>query len=246
MHGIGKQHGFIIAAIIEQIFIVRDKSLLLRGIKLARYQFGLAIFHLDALQEFDQGRNGCSSRHRTFRSTPPLWWWSAAAFAIPSFSTRPAAPPSVRRRPWNRRRPLFQRDRHLLVCRLSHQPRRQAAAGPIHAARRDDRQWKCDECPGRTRSSRRLTPPVTIALSGMSHGRLRQTETPPGETAGPKGLNQCRRRWKADGIGARVRFRVTANLDCATECNCSICTKKDFFTASCRPGRFQLSAARMI
>ena len=32
MHGIGKQHGFIIAAIIEQIFMVRDKSLLLRGI----------------------------------------------------------------------------------------------------------------------------------------------------------------------------------------------------------------------
>ena len=48
MHGIGKQHGFIIAEIIEQIFIGRDKSLLPRGIKLARDHFGLAIFHLDA------------------------------------------------------------------------------------------------------------------------------------------------------------------------------------------------------
>ena len=26
----------------------------------------------------------------------------------------------------------------------------------------------------------------------------------------------------------RVRFRVTANLDCVTDCNCSICKKKGF------------------
>jgi hypothetical protein len=37
MHGIGEQHGFIIAERIEQVFIRRDESLLLRRIKLARW-----------------------------------------------------------------------------------------------------------------------------------------------------------------------------------------------------------------
>ena len=38
----------------------------------------------------------------------------------------------------------------------------------------------------------------------------------------------------------RVRFRVTANFDRVTECNCSICTKKGFVHLIVSPGQFQL------
>ena len=38
----------------------------------------------------------------------------------------------------------------------------------------------------------------------------------------------------------RVRFRVTADLDRVTECNCSICTKKGFLHLIVTPDRFQL------
>ena len=38
----------------------------------------------------------------------------------------------------------------------------------------------------------------------------------------------------------RVRFRVTANLDCVTECNCSICAKKGFLHLFVPPGQFEL------
>ena len=55
MHGIGKQHGFIIAERVEQIVISLDKGLLLRGIELARDHLGLAIFQLQPRQQLDQG-----------------------------------------------------------------------------------------------------------------------------------------------------------------------------------------------
>jgi hypothetical protein len=42
----------------------------------------------------------------------------------------------------------------------------------------------------------------------------------------------------------RVRFRVTANLDCVTECNCSICTKKGFLHLIVPPEQFQLLSGR--
>jgi hypothetical protein len=54
MHSIGKQYGFIIAEIVEQIVISLDKNLLLCGIKLARDQLGLAIFQIHPCQELDQ------------------------------------------------------------------------------------------------------------------------------------------------------------------------------------------------
>jgi len=38
----------------------------------------------------------------------------------------------------------------------------------------------------------------------------------------------------------RVRFRVRADLDAVTECNCSICTKKGFLRRIARPGDFEL------
>ena len=38
----------------------------------------------------------------------------------------------------------------------------------------------------------------------------------------------------------RVRFRVTANLDCVIECNCSICAKKGFLHLIVPPGQFEL------
>jgi hypothetical protein len=38
----------------------------------------------------------------------------------------------------------------------------------------------------------------------------------------------------------RVRFRVTANLDCVTACNCSICTKKGFLHLIVMPAQFEL------
>jgi hypothetical protein len=38
----------------------------------------------------------------------------------------------------------------------------------------------------------------------------------------------------------RVRFRVTANLDRVTECNCSICTKKGFLHLIVSRDRFEL------
>jgi len=42
----------------------------------------------------------------------------------------------------------------------------------------------------------------------------------------------------------RVRFRVTANLDCVTECNCSICAKKGFLHLFVPPGQFELLCGR--
>src|SRR4051812_44066672 len=44
MHGVGKQHRFIIAESVEKILVSLDKSPLLRGIKLARDHLRLAIF----------------------------------------------------------------------------------------------------------------------------------------------------------------------------------------------------------
>ena len=38
----------------------------------------------------------------------------------------------------------------------------------------------------------------------------------------------------------RVRFRVTADLDRVTECNCSICTKKGFLHLIVPPAQFEL------
>src|SRR5580704_13329303 len=38
----------------------------------------------------------------------------------------------------------------------------------------------------------------------------------------------------------RVRFRVTADLDRVTECNCSICTKKGFLHLIVAPEQFEL------
>ena len=38
----------------------------------------------------------------------------------------------------------------------------------------------------------------------------------------------------------RVRFRVTADLDSVTECNCSICTKKRFLHLIVAPEQFEL------
>ena len=42
----------------------------------------------------------------------------------------------------------------------------------------------------------------------------------------------------------RVRFRVTANLDCVFECNCSICAKKGFLHLFVPPGQFELLCGR--
>jgi hypothetical protein len=58
MHGIGEQHGFIIAERVEQVFISRAESLLLRRIKFARQHLGLAIFQVEPRQQLDQGRAG--------------------------------------------------------------------------------------------------------------------------------------------------------------------------------------------
>jgi hypothetical protein len=38
----------------------------------------------------------------------------------------------------------------------------------------------------------------------------------------------------------RVRFRVTADLDSVTECNCSMCAKKGFLHLIVPPERFEL------
>ena len=38
----------------------------------------------------------------------------------------------------------------------------------------------------------------------------------------------------------RVRFRVTADLDRVTECNCSMCGKKGFLHLIVAPGQFEL------
>ena len=91
MHGIGEQHGFIIAESVEQIFVSRDESLLLRRIKLARQHPGLAIFQVQPRQQLDQGRAGVADAIDCARSIPPLGCWSAAASAPPSLSTPPAA-----------------------------------------------------------------------------------------------------------------------------------------------------------
>ena len=42
----------------------------------------------------------------------------------------------------------------------------------------------------------------------------------------------------------RVRFRVTADLDRVTECNCSMCTKKGFLHLIVPPERFELLSGR--
>ena len=42
----------------------------------------------------------------------------------------------------------------------------------------------------------------------------------------------------------RVRFRVTANLDCVTECNCSICAKKGFLHLFVLPAEFELLSGK--
>jgi hypothetical protein len=42
----------------------------------------------------------------------------------------------------------------------------------------------------------------------------------------------------------RVRFRVTADLDRVTECNCSMCTKKGFLHLIVPPAQFGLLGGR--
>jgi len=42
----------------------------------------------------------------------------------------------------------------------------------------------------------------------------------------------------------RVRFRVTADLDRVTECNCSMCAKKGFLHLIVPPDRFELLSGR--
>jgi len=42
----------------------------------------------------------------------------------------------------------------------------------------------------------------------------------------------------------RVRFRVTANLDRVTECNCSICAKKGFLHLIVSPEQFALISGK--
>ena len=43
---------------------------------------------------------------------------------------------------------------------------------------------------------------------------------------------------------SRVRFRVTANLDRITDCNCSVCVKKGFLHLIVPPERFQLISGK--
>ena len=42
----------------------------------------------------------------------------------------------------------------------------------------------------------------------------------------------------------RVRFRVTADLDRVTECNCSICAKKGFLHLIVPPEQFELISGK--
>ena len=42
----------------------------------------------------------------------------------------------------------------------------------------------------------------------------------------------------------RVRFRVTADLEKVTECNCSICTKKGILHLVVAPGQFELISGK--
>jgi hypothetical protein len=42
----------------------------------------------------------------------------------------------------------------------------------------------------------------------------------------------------------RVRFRVTADLDRVTECNCSMCAKKGFLHLIVPPDRFELVSGK--
>jgi hypothetical protein len=42
----------------------------------------------------------------------------------------------------------------------------------------------------------------------------------------------------------RVRFRVTADLDRVTECNCSMCSKKGFLHLIVAPAQFELISGR--
>ncbi|MGH6771195.1 MAG: GFA family protein [Xanthobacteraceae bacterium] len=42
----------------------------------------------------------------------------------------------------------------------------------------------------------------------------------------------------------RVRFRVTADLDGVTHCNCSICTKKNFLHLIVAPEQFELLSGK--
>jgi len=42
----------------------------------------------------------------------------------------------------------------------------------------------------------------------------------------------------------RVRFRVTADLDQVTECNCTVCTKKGILHLIVPPERFELLSGR--
>ena len=42
----------------------------------------------------------------------------------------------------------------------------------------------------------------------------------------------------------RVRFRVTADLDRVTVCNCSICSKKGFLHLIVPPGQFELLSGK--
>ena len=97
MHSIGKQYGFIIAQIVEQIVISLDKSPLPCGISLRGITSRLRNSTSIRAKSLIRAKRD-SSRHRTFRFTRLPWWSSAATFTPPSLSTRPAAPPSVRRR----------------------------------------------------------------------------------------------------------------------------------------------------
>jgi hypothetical protein len=48
------------------------------------------------------------------------------------------------------------------------------------------------------------------------------------------------RSWTGSCHCGRVRFRVTADLDGVTDCNCSVCTKKGFLHLIVPPDQFEL------
>ena len=56
MHGVGEQHGLVVAQGIHQIFIARDESLLLFFVELARDNVRLVIFKTQPMQQRDQSR----------------------------------------------------------------------------------------------------------------------------------------------------------------------------------------------
>jgi hypothetical protein len=72
MHRIAKQHGFIIANLVQQIFVPLDKVGLPVGVQLARHCFRLAMLHAQPMQQRDQARVALNRRcHIRSRSRRP-------------------------------------------------------------------------------------------------------------------------------------------------------------------------------